>query len=734
MRFEIAVAFLAAWLLAWGAALTSAAASLSPVVPVGLDAYRMWEAWPRQRIGVRAYLRSTYDRRGGNEAADASHFLYQEADDFNVTLDVAGPGILYFARYNHWHGSPWHFEVDGRDFLILETSTADPLRPVPGSVFLPEAVLPNPLTWTWSVTKGADLMWVPIPFERSFRMAYSRTHYGTGYYVYHQFVPGARLSQPVHSWDGQTPPDPDVLDLIRRAGSDLLPPPGSAAASAVGLVDLSGQLALPTNGVRFLPGITKARGVVRALEFSVPREHAVAFGRARLRATWDDRQMPSIDAPMALFFGAGTLYNRDDREYLVKAFPVHVRFTADRVHLACYFPMPFFRSARFELRGNGESPVPDVHWRLRFEPLREPPSHVAYFHATYSDHPAPVRGHDLVLLDTRHTEGGGDWSGHLVGMSWIFSHRGVLPTLEGDPRFFFDDSQTPQAQGTGTEEWGGGGDYWGGGNMTLPFVGHPVGAPGPGAAPCQEDLIQSAYRFLLADLMPFGRNALIRLEHGGENQSTEHYEAVVHWYGAPHATLVLTDELDVGDRRSERTHRYVSPEASAPYELTSRYEWGVDTVEGREVFPTQTLRGRKTRGWSEFNLKLDRRNLGVMLRRTLDYSFPNQRARVFVADLRRGRPSAWQPAGVWYLAGANTCVYSNPEDELGATQHVVQTSNRRFRDDEFLLPLELTRGRSAIRVRLEFAPVQRPLFPGHPLPELAWSEIAYRAYCWVLPD
>src|SRR5450755_1365678 len=67
-----------------------------PVIPIGLDSYRQWERWPYQRIGARAYMRSTYDRAGGNEGADASHFLYQEADDFNVTLDVAGPGILYF--------------------------------------------------------------------------------------------------------------------------------------------------------------------------------------------------------------------------------------------------------------------------------------------------------------------------------------------------------------------------------------------------------------------------------------------------------------------------------------------------------------------------------------------------------------------------------------------------------------------------------------------------------------
>jgi hypothetical protein len=52
-------------------------------------------------------------------------------------------------------------------------------------------------------------------------------------------------------------------------------------------------------------------------------------------------------------------------------------------------------------------------------------------------------------------------------------------------------------------------------------------------------------------------------------------------------------------------------------------------------------------------------------------------------------------------------------------------SNRRFRDDEFLIPRDRTQGQSAIRVRVRFTPVKRPLFPGHPPPELAWSEIRY---------
>ena len=442
--------------------------------------------------------------------------------------------------------------------------------------------------------------------------------------------------------------------------------------------------------------------------------------------TWDDRKEPSIDAPVALFFGAGVLYNRDGREYLVKAFPSFIRYRADRVELACFFPMPFFKSAHFGLLGSAGQEVRDITWSVCSEPLADAPSNVGYFHATYMDHLNPVPGQDLILLDTRKMEGGGDWSGSFVGTSFIFSDHAVLTTLEGDPRFFFDDSRTPQAQGTGTEEWGGGGDYWGGENMTLAFAGHPVGARNAQEAKSKLDQIESAYRFLLADLMPFGKNALICLEHGGRDDSSEHYQSVTYWYGAPRASLVKTDELKIGDIQSETSHQYVSPEASASYEITSRYELGVDS------FPPHADRGRKTTGTSEFTLKLNPQNFGVLLRRKLDYVFPNQRAEVYVAKERSD--ADWRLAGTWYLAGANTCVYSNPKDELGDTQHIVETSNRRFRDDEFLIPRNLTEDQSAIRLRIKFTPVEIPLYPGRPLPELAWSEIRYDAYCFVLPE
>src|SRR5262249_38525213 len=47
------------------------------VIPFGPDAFTMWDRWPVLRIGVRAYMRSTFDRRGLNHNADSSQFLRQ---------------------------------------------------------------------------------------------------------------------------------------------------------------------------------------------------------------------------------------------------------------------------------------------------------------------------------------------------------------------------------------------------------------------------------------------------------------------------------------------------------------------------------------------------------------------------------------------------------------------------------------------------------------------------------
>ena len=711
-----------------------------PVVPIGYDAFLQWEKWPTLRIGVRAYMRSTFDRTGGNHFADAAHYIRQLDDQHSVALDELGPGILWFVRHNHWHGSPWSYTVDGRETLVSESSTTDPTKPVENSIFLPQEAFPAGLTYTWSVTKGADLSWVPIPFERELQLAYGRTRYGTGYFILWKLMPGlANVSQPLRSWSVDEPRPAEALALLARSGTDIAPPVPET-------IEQRGELDLDSYESRTLLRFDDRASTIRRLAFRVPEASADAFIKTRLRIWWDDRVHPSVDAPIGLFFGTASLMRDPGQEFIVKSFPMTVRFADGQFEFATHFPMPFLKSARIEISESLGASLEQVEWSVRTQSFTGPANSTGHFHATHRDFPSPERGRDLVLLDTTQVEGGGDWCGHLVGTTYQFTTNGQLGTLEGDPRFYFDDSLSPQAQGTGSEEWGGGGDYWGGRTMTLPFAGHPVGRPPPQQR-TDLDRIHSAYRFLLTDLMPFGRNARITLEHGGENLSREHYETVTYWYGINEPGLVLSDEFNVGDESDEKRHAYRSPDASAAERLASRFEWGVDHVDlpdqraRFEVFPEIVDVGRRTKTWSEFTLSIATNNLGVLLRRRLDLKYPNQKARVRVSAVE-GEP-AWKEAGTWYTAGGNPAVFGDPlglpkdqikgDPELAPPAHIVWPSNRRWREDEFMLPRRLTEGRDRIRVRIEFQPVGLPLFPGYPVAEEAWTEFRYRAYSFVMP-
>lgn len=701
-----------------------------PTIPVGLDAYRHWDRWPYLHIGERAYTRSTFDRSGGNEGADAAHFL-RLTNDRAVVVDVAGAGVLYFTRANHWHGSPWHEIVDGHDVTVTETSTATPTTPSTDASFLPPQDFPPPLALTWPTTQGSDVSGVPVPFTRSLEIDDERTHYGTGYFNLHLFPACAgNLSQPLATWT-EAPPAQDVVDLLASAGQDIASGSvGDAGVGSTGTVSLSPGHTTPVL-------LESGAQVLRALSFTVPSSDAAALGAATLTFTWDGAATPSISAPLSLFFGAGTTLNREGREYLVKAFPVSIHESGGTVTFAVYFPMPFQSSALVSLVG-GPTAVASVAWSATLTPFADPASWVGELHATYVDQGTPVPGQDFVMLDTTQTEGGGDWCGQIVGTSFTFSDRANLSTLEGDPRFFFDDSQTPQVQGTGTEEWGGGGDYWQGGQQTtLPLFGHPVGAPNPASMTSPEDGIESAYRFLLADAMPFGKNARVQLEHGGTDDSTEHYRTLVYWYGHRGACLAQTDALHVGDATDEAAHHVDAPGASAVDTVTSRYEWGVDARPASdggtvEVYPASTDTGRHTTGAFEMTLAVRPDNLGVMLRRKLDQSYPDQRAEVYVGDANApGAPLVH--AATWYTAGSNTVVYSNPPGELSPFTPTVETSNRRWRDDELLLPRAVTQGKSALRVRIVPVATALPLTPAMPAAATAWSAFRYSAYVWTLP-
>lgn len=720
-----------------------------PTLPVGIDAYARWETdWPSLRLGTRTYMRSTYERGGDNY--DSSHFLRKRVSsrpgeapgDRYVGLDVAGSGVLTFVRANHWHGSPWHWIVDGEDVVIGESSTATPDKPVTPSVWLPESAFAAPFAVTWTTTKGADLSWVPIPFSSSLSIEYERTHYGTGYWIYSVYPERAtNLSRQPCTWDvtATSPVTADLRSRFSMAAEEVAKELAASTAKGVvverGVVHANAGAVARVHRVDAPPGRTSPT-TLRALSFEVDASDAEAFGKATLRMTWDDRARPSVDAPVQLFFGTGSLFNRDDREWLVRAFPVSVHFLPKapspakaRVRFTTILPMPFMRSASVDLafatplQGN-------IDWEIASSANTHSafkPNWIGYLHATYHDFPSPIPGKDNVLLDTTVDEGGGDVCGSFIGTSFTFSDRADLATLEGDPRFFFDDSGTPQGQGTGTEEWGGGGDYWEGGQtMTLPFAGHPVGAPYGATPKNAEDAIESAYRFLLGDAMPFGKNARIRLEHGGVNQSTEHYRSVTYWYGLPGACLSLTDTIHPGNASEERAHEWSVLGATEQAVLTSRYEEGVDhDARGVETYPEIADSGVTIHTRATFRLSIPADNVGILLRRRLDYAIADQRAVVSIADgdvpLDR---ATFVRAGVWYTAGSTSVTFADAPTELGRADEVTAISPHRWRDEELLLPRALTEGRRSIRVRVDVVPQ-----PG----ARGWSVYRLWSYAYRLP-
>lgn len=757
-------------------------ADTPPIIPVGLDAYLMWDHWCDQRIGQRTYMAATTDPAAQNN--DPGNFRFQindpnyTTDVLSIPMDLQGPGVVVFMRYNYDHGSPWHFMIDGADNVVGDSNSPGLSNPNGYTAFIPPGTFPSgnpsqPITTTGTnpnmpfnilqnISQDADLIYTPLHFTNSFRLGYEQTNYGTGYYIYNKYMTGAQLSiggaistnnitSPT-TWTASTPASAqmlNVINLIGKAGTNL-------AAGLPGLSTQSGGTTLSgTNTVNI--ATLSGASVIRRLNFSVPTTDAVNFSTVNLVVTWDGRTSPSINAPISLFFGSGTLYTSStpsDGKYMVRGFPMNIQFvgtgSSQRAQLSCYFPMPFFQSAQIQLVGNGNT-FNDIQWSISTVPFTDSANHVGYFHATYKDQGTGVSGQDNVLLDTNTVEGGtGSWTGSVVGTSVIFSTSGDVNTLEGNPLFFLDDSGDPQGQGTGTEEWGGGGNFWNFSNITtLPFEGHPVGSyMGTGQAG-----IQSTYRFLLADLLPFGKHAIFKLQHGATDTSTQHYMTLAYWYGLPVASLIKTDSLQLGNSTSESAHSY-SASGSTSYTVPStQYDGSVNppaatTDTGRVIPPGNT---------SQFIVAIDPNNIGVMLRRKLDYAYPNQTATVSIAPVPPGggppEAGAWQTVGTWYTAGANTWVYSLASTNPGLSQQTVKSVNRCFRDTEFLLPKTLTAGLSSIYVQITNTTPNIPLvaasstrnpplsaiafpLPSSPRPQVsqAWTELHYDAYSMVMPS
>jgi D-arabinan exo alpha-(1,3)/(1,5)-arabinofuranosidase (non-reducing end) len=393
---------------------------------------------------------------------------------------------------------------------------------------------------------------------------------------------------------------------------------------------------------------------------------------ARIRIEFDGRR--TVDAPLGEFFGAGL------GEYEVRS----LMFGVDPGGwYSAWWPMPYRSRAEVELVNSSGERIEAGEARIvssrsyGWAKALSSNGDAGYFHAT-SRRDETTPGRDWLFLDAQGT-------GKFVGVSHTLEGR--IPTgntrgyLEGDERVYVDGSSTPQIHGTGSEDFYEAGWYFNRGTFSDPMNGEPGFEAA--AFGCVY-VCDATFRLMIADAVPFASSLRFGIEHGPVNDADAVYGSTAYWYGRETYALERTDELDVGDARSERSHRYESDGTRT--ELTDTFEGDDDTVAVSDD-------GRATTARVRFRLQIERRNEGVVLRRRSDQQAAHQAAQVLVNG---------KDAGVW-------------RQPLGNSTH-------RWLEDAFLLPAKLTDGRRDIVVEL------RPL-AGAP----AWHAARYTALARVRP-
>jgi hypothetical protein len=204
-----------------------------------------------------------------------------------------------------------------------------------------------------------------------------------------------------------------------------------------------------------------------------------------LRIYWDERDDPSVEAPIGDFFGIGQCMYK---QYLSK----YIGMSSGGFYN--YFPMPFSKGVRIEVENTHDKVVPYVFLNANYQALDKLPADAGRFHCLYNAGTNPGSENITVLKATGR--------GHYVGccISIQGKDKDYLSYLEAPEYFYIDTTErsTPTLVGTGMEDYFNGGWYFREGEFAGPYHGVPV-----------KDALRSTismYRFHDADAVCFDRN------------------------------------------------------------------------------------------------------------------------------------------------------------------------------------------------------------------------------------
>lgn len=242
-----------------------------------------------------------------------------------------------------------------------------------------------------------------------------------------------------------------------------------------------------------------------------------------LRVYWDGRTEPGIEAPLGEFFAVG-----QGQPAVVESLPVQVSPTGA---LACYWRMPFAKSARIVIANDNLDRTAGLYWQVDWVELDQLPPNTPYFHARYRQEYPAQAGRDYLIADLQ-------GQGHYVGtvMSVTLGQDGWWG--EGDDFFYIDGEAVPSLQGTGSEDYFN--DAWG----LRPRTSHWFGSPRWQGDNAGDSGV--CYRWHVLDPVGFTNSLKVAIEHKGNRpediegfylERPDFLNSVAFWYqtGEPKA-------------------------------------------------------------------------------------------------------------------------------------------------------------------------------------------------------
>jgi len=604
--------------------------------------------------GTETRQSSSHDSSGSNNDGNfrTAYTKYIDTNGEYVIFDASGPGCLYRQQINVWSRGRKKTAGESHIKYYFDDESKPRVDATIDDLFSGKI---TPFTEPFAFLDPRPrfgILYYPFVFKKHLKVTttddFSKLPDTNGCWYQYTYLTYPDTNG-VATWSG---PQEDST-MVRSQWTHLGDDPKSTAGNAT----VSNTVTIPKEKSAVLAELHGA-GSIASLKLRLDPYGREQFYHTILRIYWDGVKRPAVEIPLGLFFGGGgETYPNCKHLAEMSLRTLFYGFDGTNHNFYCYWPMPYWRSARLELENNSGVDLQSVSCELQYKPgsvLNYPARMAGYFYAKRTLARDPGHG----LFNTAFEESG---RGKVVGLS--FYSTGYA--MDGDEFTYIDGSRTPQIHGDGTEDdhnQGFGGDAY-----QKPLWGGLVNG------------YQTAYRFYYNDSYIFNQHIKINYEftrEGGHDNGGETDATVFYYKAASAGHLLLTDEIDVGDEASEAAHHYsVTGQTWAGARRT-----GYDGYERDYEYDSCRDNGRAFNGSSEFTVAISPANHGVELRRRL-YRCGNglQRAVVYVDGVRvEERP--------WDI-----CTYSCAPAYQG------------WYDADFEIPAAYTQGKHELHLRIENA-------------------------------